>query len=132
MTANNRINLQIAKKERGFDGIVAVLHAWYPGQEGGTALAQLLFGESSPSGKLPVTFGRRSEENPTVHNYFPQQDDKHGEYTVPLERRAFSYYHVAKQAWSIAPGDFAILVGCSSLDIRLRGKYSLLSGEENR
>jgi len=35
------------------DGIRAIVQAFYPGQEGGTALAQLLFGDFSPSGKLP-------------------------------------------------------------------------------
>lgn len=37
----------------------AVIEAWYPGQTSGTALAQVLFGDTNPSGKLPVTFPRR-------------------------------------------------------------------------
>jgi len=36
----------------------AVVEAWYPGQEGGTALADILFGDANPGGKLPVTFAR--------------------------------------------------------------------------
>lgn len=63
------------------DQVPAILHAWYPGQEGGTALAQLLFGDFSPSGKLPATFERRWEDNPTFHSYYPQKGDKHVEYT---------------------------------------------------
>ena len=62
------------------DQVPAVLHAWYPGQEGGTALAQVLFGDFSPSGKLPATFERRWEDNPTFHSYYPQKGDKHVEY----------------------------------------------------
>ena len=38
------------------DRVSGLIHAWYPGQEGGRALAQLLFGEYNPSGKLPVSF----------------------------------------------------------------------------
>jgi beta-glucosidase len=57
------------------------LHAWYPGQEGGPALAQILFGEYSPSGKLPVSFERRLEDGATFKTYYPQKGDKHVEYT---------------------------------------------------
>jgi beta-glucosidase len=215
------------------DQVPAILHAWYPGQEGGTALAQILFGEFGPAGRLPVTFERRWEDNPTFRNYYPQKGDKHVEYaegifvgyrgyeragtkplfpfgfglsyttfaysdleiapaakgsgavlavafkvkntgsqegaevaqvyisdshaplprppkelkgfvrvslqpgetkqlTVLLDRRAFSYYDVAKHDWNAAPGEFGMLVGSSSIDIRLQGKYSLAPGEENR
>jgi beta-glucosidase len=44
---------------RWLDHVPALFEAWYPGQEGGTALAQLVFGDYSPSGKLPVSFERR-------------------------------------------------------------------------
>jgi beta-glucosidase len=61
--------------------VPALLHAWYPGQEGGTALAQILFGAHSPCGKLPASFERRWEDNPTFKSYYPQKGDKHVEYT---------------------------------------------------
>jgi beta-glucosidase len=211
---------------RWIDKVPALLHAWYPGQEGGTALAQVLFGEHSPSGKLPASFERRWEDNPTFKSYYPQKGDKHVEYTeginigyrhfdrstikplfpfgyglsytvfeysdlkitpepagtktlarvsfkiknagpregaevaelyvgdshasVPrpakelkgfakvnlqpgetklvtllLDRRAFSFFDVMKHDWRADPGDFAVLIGSSSADIRLRGSFKL-------
>jgi beta-glucosidase len=56
------------------DHTPAVVHTWYPGQEGGTALAEILFGQCNPSGKLPVSFERRWDDNATFHSYY---DDKH-------------------------------------------------------
>jgi beta-glucosidase len=53
------------------DRVPALLEAWYPGQEGGTALAQILFGQANPSGHLPVTFERQWEDNPVHDSYYP-------------------------------------------------------------
>lgn len=47
----------------------ALLDMWYPGQMGGRALAQLLFGDVSPSGKLPVTFYKSAELLPDIRDY---------------------------------------------------------------
>ncbi|HET6931021.1 MAG TPA: glycoside hydrolase family 3 C-terminal domain-containing protein [Candidatus Acidoferrum sp.] len=211
---------------RWLDKVPALLQAWYPGQEGGRALAQILFGDYSPSGKLPATFERKWEENPTFHSYYPQKGDKHVEYTegifvgyrgydknkvtpqfpfgfglsyttfnysdlkvvpsrkdngataevsfqventgdregaeiaqvyvgdpqnglprplkelkgfakiglkpgekklvsVKLDRRAFSYYDTNKHAWYAPAGEYGVLVGSSSADIRLKGSYIL-------
>jgi len=212
------------------DKVPAVLQAWYPGQEGGTALAEILFGQVNPSGRLPVSFERRWDESPTHDSYYPQdgtqrivykegifvgyrgyehsgkkplfpfgfglsytnfaysnlsvttgttkggsnnywwaevafevantgnQDgaevaqvyvaDKHSKIerpvkelkgfakvnlragekqrvTLKLDRRALSYYDVRSKQWRVDPGDFEVLVGSSSEDIRLRGRLSL-------
>jgi len=211
---------------RWVENVPAILHAWYPGQEGGTALAQILFGDYSPSGKLPASFERRWEDNPTFHSYYPKPGESRVNYsegvfvgyrhfdrsetkplfafgyglsyttfaysklsvtppsgdlnapvsvsfdikntghraaaevaelyvgashssvprpvkelkafakvnlkpgegrrvTLTLDRRAFSFYDVQKKDWSAEPGDFTILVGGSSDNIQLQGKFAL-------
>ena len=47
----------------------AIVQAWYPGQEGGTAVADVLFGDVNPSGKLPVTFYKNSSQLPDYEDY---------------------------------------------------------------
>ena len=47
----------------------AILQAWYPGQAGGTAVADVLFGDYNPSGKLPVTFYKNTDQLPDFENY---------------------------------------------------------------
>ena len=47
----------------------AILQAWYPGQEGGTAVADVLFGDYNPSGKLPVTFYKSTSQLPDYEDY---------------------------------------------------------------
>jgi len=47
----------------------AILQAWYPGQEGGRAVAEALFGEINPSGHLPITFYRATDDLPAFTNY---------------------------------------------------------------
>jgi beta-glucosidase len=220
LTAGGNVNMT-----RWLDNIPVLLHAWYPGQEGGTALAEILFGDASPSGKLPVSFERRWEDNPAFHSYYPEKGGSRVQYsegvflgyrhydrsetkplfafgyglsyttfaygklsvtqtgnlnepvsvsfdvtntgrregaevaelyvgdshasvprpvkelkaftklslkpgetrrvTLTLNRRAFSFYDVTKKDWNAEPGDFSILVGGSSDDIRLRGKFTL-------
>jgi beta-glucosidase len=66
------------------DHVPALFESWYAGQAQGTALAQLLFGEYSPSGKLPVTFERRWEDNPAHDNYYRKGADRKIEYTEGL------------------------------------------------
>jgi beta-glucosidase len=55
---------------RWLDKVPALLHLYYPGQEGGTAVAQILFGEHNPEGKLPVSFDRSWDESPSAKWYY--------------------------------------------------------------
>jgi beta-glucosidase len=47
----------------------AILEAWYPGEEGGTAVGQTLAGDNNPGGRLPVTFYRSVEDLPSFEDY---------------------------------------------------------------
>jgi beta-glucosidase len=58
------------------DRVPALVQAWYPGQEGGTALTEILFGDVNPSGRLPVSFERRWEDNPVHDSYYPEPGTK--------------------------------------------------------
>jgi beta-glucosidase len=52
------------------DSVKALVQVWFPGQEGGTAIADILFGDTNPSGKLPTTFARKWEDCP-AYGRFP-------------------------------------------------------------
>ena len=52
------------------DRAAAVVYAWYPGQIGNRALAEILCGDTNPSGKLPISIERRFEDSP-AHDYLP-------------------------------------------------------------
>ena len=204
--------------------VPAVLQLWYDGQEQGNALADLLFGDENPCGKLPTTFPVRLEDNPAYINYpgengkvhygegifvgyryydkkkidplfpfghglsyttfkysnlrlsaqaitpaqtikvrvdvtntgkrigkeivqlyvrdvkstfarpekelkgFAKVELKPGQtktVTFTLDREAFWYFDTQKNAWSTEPGEFEILVGASSRDIRLTDSVTL-------
>ncbi len=55
---------------RWIDDVPALLQNWYPGQEGGSALAQILLGQHDPEGHLPVSFERSWSDNPVHDNYY--------------------------------------------------------------
>jgi beta-glucosidase len=76
------------------DKVPALLLTWYPGQEGGTAVAEVIFGKHNPEGKLPVSFDRDWESNPSQPYYYGApgadttlhtigEDGKPLDYTVP-------------------------------------------------
>ena len=78
---------------RWLDKVPALLHLYYPGQEGGTAVAQILFGQHNPEGKLPVSFDRSWDDEPLrevvlrrpqgqYHAHTIGEDGKPKDYTI--------------------------------------------------
>ncbi|SDB35133.1 beta-glucosidase [Pseudobutyrivibrio sp. YE44] len=51
------------------ENVNAIIHCWYPGARGGKAVAQVLFGEDTPSGKLPLTFYKSDADLPAFEDY---------------------------------------------------------------
>jgi beta-glucosidase len=51
------------------DLVEAIIHVWYPGEEGGHAVADILFGNATPSGKLPITFPKSTNQVPPISDY---------------------------------------------------------------
>jgi beta-glucosidase len=68
------------------ESIPSILMAWYPGTEGGSALADVVFGDVSPSGKLPVTYPRAVGQIPIYYNALPS-----GRPTLPDNRYTLGY-----------------------------------------
>lgn len=103
------------------DKAAAVLYGWYPGEAGGEALADLIFGKASPSGKLPITFPKHEAQLPLVYNHKPtgRGDDYHnlsGEPLFPfgfgLSYSSFRYDKLELDKKSGKPGD-SFMVSCT-------------------
>lgn len=62
------------------ENLPAILHLWYPGPEGGHAIADVLFGDYSPAGRLPVTFYRSLDQLPPFDDY-------------RMENRTYRFFH---------------------------------------
>jgi beta-glucosidase len=58
------INGSPIRMDNWINKVKAIIEAWYPGQEGGHVIADIIFGDVNPSGKLPLTFPKRLEDSP--------------------------------------------------------------------
>jgi beta-glucosidase len=73
----------------------AILQAWLPGEEGGAAIASVLFGQSNPGGKLPITFPRSVGQIPIYYNTKPAGTRSHwyGDYVNEKVQPLFPFGH---------------------------------------
>ncbi len=90
----------------------AILAAWYPGEEGGTAIADVLFGEYNPAGRLPVTFYRSVADLPPFESYAMEGRTYRYFRGVPLypfgyglSYTTFAYRDLELSAGRVSPGD---------------------------
>ena len=88
IAAANQHTIVVANAGGGFDTtrwldkVPVLLDTYYPGQEGGTAIAQILFGRHDPEGKLPVSFDRTWDENPSAKWYHGNPADNTTLHTI--------------------------------------------------
>jgi beta-glucosidase len=87
------------------DHVPAILEAWYPGEFGGQAIAETLFGDNNPGGRLTVSFPRDVGQLPDFYNYDPSRTHRYVEgndrplfpFGFGLSYTTFSYDHLAVQ-----------------------------------
>ena len=109
----------------------AIVEAWYPGEQGGTAIADLLFGRVNPAGRLPLTFYRSTDQLPDFHDYEIEHGRTyqyfHGNPAYPfghgLSYSSFSYSNLRLDRKTAKPGDIVHV----KVDVTNRGP---MDGEE--
>jgi beta-glucosidase len=94
----------------------AVLYAWYPGERGGDAVADVIFGDVSPSGKLPITFPKSIEQLPPFEDYSMKGRTYKYMKEVPLYPFGFGLSY-AQMSWENAKVSNAKISKNQSIDI---------------
>ncbi len=94
------------------DNVEAIVQAWYPGAEGGTALADLLFGKSDFSGRLPLTFVKKTEDLPDFLDYSMKnrtyryiENDPLYPFGYGLTYNDYIYSDLKLNSTTVTPGD---------------------------
>jgi beta-glucosidase len=93
--------------------VPAILEAWYPGEFGGRAIAETLFGENNPAGRLPVSFPKRVGQLPIYYNHFPSKQNNYVDgddspqfvFGYGLSYTTFKYDHLSVTAPAQGSGD---------------------------
>ncbi|MEN8907448.1 MAG: glycoside hydrolase family 3 C-terminal domain-containing protein [Clostridiales bacterium] len=90
--------------------IPAIMQCWYPGAEGGNAISEILFGLSSPSGKLPITFYKSTEELPDFEDYSMEnrtyrymKEEALYPFGYGLSYTKFKYFNIKKTTENLPP-----------------------------
>jgi len=104
--------------------VPAILDAWYPGMEGGRAIANILFGDASPSGKLPITFPQKLTDSPAHHSGLPRNYPGDKEKAVYYEEGIFIGYRWFDENEIEPLFPFGFGLGYTTFDI---GDASILS-----
>ncbi len=120
--------------------VPAILEAWYPGEFGGQAVAETLFGENNPAGRLTVTFPRSTGQLPDFYNSDPSRVHKYvddnGEPLFPfgfgLSYTTFRYDHVHVQPPAASSGaDIEVSVDVTNTGTRAGDEVAQLYVREN-
>ncbi len=89
--------------------VPAILHNWYGGEQGGTAVAEVLFGARSPEGKLPATFDRSWEESPVHDSYYSTTGSDGIEHVKYTEGLFYGYrYYTSMNKQPLFPFGFGL------------------------
>lgn len=96
--------------------VPAILEAWYPGEFGGRAIAETLFGDNNPAGRLPVSFPKSVGQLPVFYNHFPSKrggyingdDEPQFVFGYGLSYTTFKYDHLKITAPESGDGDVLI------------------------
>ena len=104
--------------EKWSDKAAAVMHVWYPGQAGGKAIADLLYGNQTPSGRLPITFPRHVAQLPINYNSEPRgRNSGYADITnaplfsfgFGLSYTSFDYFGISLEKDIISPDESTFL-----------------------
>jgi beta-glucosidase len=87
------------------DHVPAILEAWYPGQAGGTAVAEALFGLTNPAGRLPVTFYRATSDLPAFDDYSMKNRQPLYPFGFGLSYTSFTYRDLRIAPANVKRGD---------------------------
>lgn len=102
----------------------AVIQAWYPGEEGGNAVADIIYGKVSPSAKLSVSYPNTVIDEPICYNYTDQQDARiQWPFGYGLSYTTFEYSNLKTDKEAPTDGEFVNL----SFDVKNTGK---MAGDE--
>jgi beta-glucosidase len=106
--------------DKWLEKVKSVVMLWYPGEAGGGAVADMLWGDVNPSGKLPITFPVHESQLPLVYNHLPtgRGDDYHNLSGLPLFPFGYglSYtkfiYSDVKLSEKVMPSSGSVMISC--------------------